>query len=225
MSALVIETQPSVEPVALAEAKNYLRVDITDDDTLITNLIVAAREAVEAFTARSFVQKGYRQSLDAFPYYTDSVVSQMSYPPAYYSLPRYATTLWNYSQMILLYAPPLASVTAFKYIDTNGNLQTLDPSLYIVDSDNEPARLFPKAGGFWPSVQYVPNAVQIHYTAGYSSDASKVPQAVRAAMMMLVGNWYENRTAAAQGNFGELPNHVKSLLWTHRILTFDQTRG
>jgi hypothetical protein len=54
---------------------------------------------------------------------------------------------------------------------------------FIFDQDSEPARIF--AGG--------PNAVQIHYTAGYSADGSAVPGTCKAAMMQLVGGWYENR--------------------------------
>src|SRR5580704_8568334 len=110
MASLVIETPPQNEPVDLATMKQHLRVVNTDDDGYITGLIVAAREAVEAFTGRSLCIKGYRQSLDSFPYFVDTTMSQMAYPPAYYALPRYSTTLWNYSQMIKLFAPPLVAV-------------------------------------------------------------------------------------------------------------------
>jgi hypothetical protein len=153
MSALVVvQNGPITEPVTLDEAKNFLRVTVSNDDLLIAALITAARETVEAFTGRSVANKTYRQSLDAFPYFVDSMVSQLAYPPAYYSLPPYSTAMWNYSQMIKLYAPPLIAVTSLQYIDTNGVKQTLDPSKYIVDLDSEPARIFPAAGSYWPSV-------------------------------------------------------------------------
>jgi len=42
-----VSTAPASEPITLAEAKLYLRVDTTADDALITALITAARETVE----------------------------------------------------------------------------------------------------------------------------------------------------------------------------------
>ncbi len=299
MAAIQVEIPPAAEPVSLVEAKNFLKVSVTADDTLIQGLIQAAREVVEAFLARSLVNKGYRQSLDSFPYYTDTVQSQLAYPPAYYSLPRYSTTLWNYSQMMKLFYSPLREVTKISYIssqdsqwhqllpaafpwqasteyeledeviDTNGNLQevtavntsqegedgtfssgsaapawnvtvgatTTDGPLtwtnqgtapagdFIYDADSEPPRLFPKAGQFWPSVLYVPNAVQVHYIAGYGNDGKAVPQAIKMAIMQLVAHWYNNREPVVAGSISKLPNHVEALLWTYRVLDLAPTRG
>ena len=44
MSGYVLTAQPNSEPVSLAQAKLHLKVDNTNDDTLITTLIQAARE-------------------------------------------------------------------------------------------------------------------------------------------------------------------------------------
>jgi hypothetical protein len=306
MAGLTIEVQPSAEPITLKEAKDFLRVDDSADDLLITSLIQAAREACEVFTSRSFCNKGYLMTLDSFPYFTDSIASQQAYPPAYYSAPRYSTTLWNYSQMIKLWRPPCVRVdritylaasdaqwhdltpapglwypkTAYvindKVVDNKGNVHhcttagtsTANPpawnytlngvttevqdaqgegtgsvvwhndgkldsllgddqfGFFILDKTTNPARLFPgPASAMWPAVLYVPGAVQIHYTAGYSTDGSKVPEAIKTAMKMCLANWYENREAAQLGAFGELPNHVKMLLYTYKIMDFQPTRG
>ena len=290
--------------------KNFLRVTITDDDALIASLITAATQAAETFTDRSFCYKGFNQVLDSFPYFVDTTMSQMAYPPAYYSLPRYSTTLWNYSQMIKLFRPPLFKlnritylsandqqyhdltpvpplwypaqvvILGFQCVDNKGNRQqctspgttTANPPTwnlsvggstveqypdpqgegagpvvwqnvgplsppngeppewqfgsYLVDTISEPARIFPgPPGGFWPQVLYVPNAVQIHFTAGYSADGANVPAAIKTAIMQLVGNWYENREAAMPGKYSEIPNHVKMLLWTYRVYDMQPTRG
>src|ERR1039458_6557242 len=116
MAGIVVQSQPVAEPVSLATAKNFLRVEITDDDLLIGVLVTAAREACEMFCSRRFSPKHYLQSMDSFPYYTDTVMSQSAYPPSYYALPMYSTTLWNYSQMIKLFRPPLVSVNRISYL-------------------------------------------------------------------------------------------------------------
>ncbi|MGH9522731.1 MAG: head-tail connector protein [Terriglobales bacterium] len=182
MSALIIETAPQCEPVSLADMKNYLRWTQSTEDTLIATLITAARECVESFTRRSFINKGHCMSLDSFPYYTDTVQSQQAYPPASYSLPRYSTTLWNYSQMIKLFASPLAKAApTIQYVPSTGGARvTLTGTLdmadttkdFLADNNSEPARLFPKAGQYWPACLYVPNAVQVHYVSGYNDDAA-----------------------------------------------------
>ena len=49
---------PGVEPVTLTDAKAYCKIDTgTEEDTLITQLIVTAREQCEDFTGISFVSR------------------------------------------------------------------------------------------------------------------------------------------------------------------------
>lgn len=45
------------EPVTLAEQKLWSKIDFTDEDTLITPMIKAARQAIEHFTNRALVPK------------------------------------------------------------------------------------------------------------------------------------------------------------------------
>src|SRR5574340_558060 len=128
MAYVVVASAPEADVLALDAAKKFLRVPLNfkDDDNLISSLIVAAREMVEVHTGRSVVKKSYVQYLDSFPYYTDTVMSQQAYPPSYYSLPRYSTTLWNYSQMVKLFFSPLASVSHIHYLSsTDGRPKAL----------------------------------------------------------------------------------------------------
>lgn len=52
-----IITNLSVEPVTVAEAKSYLRLIGSDEDSLIAELITSARERLEKFTGLSFGTK------------------------------------------------------------------------------------------------------------------------------------------------------------------------
>lgn len=59
------ETYSGTEPVSLAEAKAHLRVDFADDDSLISSLITAARQAIEHYCGISIVAKTITLTLEA----------------------------------------------------------------------------------------------------------------------------------------------------------------
>jgi uncharacterized phiE125 gp8 family phage protein len=54
---------PETEPISLAEAKSFLRVDISDDDTLIGGLIKTATNQCELSIDKSLITKKYKLSL------------------------------------------------------------------------------------------------------------------------------------------------------------------
>jgi uncharacterized phiE125 gp8 family phage protein len=67
-SVQVAETAPVVEPITLAEAKEYARIDGSAEDALITALIKMARLHCESFTAKSLVPKTITITSFSFPY-------------------------------------------------------------------------------------------------------------------------------------------------------------
>jgi uncharacterized phiE125 gp8 family phage protein len=58
---------PAEEPVSLAEAKAFLRVEDAAEDGLITTLIAAARMHVEGITGRALLAQSWRVVLDFWP--------------------------------------------------------------------------------------------------------------------------------------------------------------
>ncbi len=66
MSSILL-TPPAVEPVSLAEAKAWLRVEHDDDDEVIAALTAGARLHVEAQTRRALTIQSWRLSLDDWP--------------------------------------------------------------------------------------------------------------------------------------------------------------
>src|SRR5690349_22923327 len=58
---------PAEEPVSLAEARAFLKVDDVAEDGLITTLIGAARLHVEGVTGRALLAQSWRVVLDAWP--------------------------------------------------------------------------------------------------------------------------------------------------------------
>lgn len=188
-------TAPAIEPVTTAEAKAHLRVDIADDDTLIDNLVKAAREQAESFTGRALLTQTWEYALDGFP------------AENHIDLPK----------------PPLQSVTSVTYYDTDGAAHTFAATSYYVDKSMEPGRLVLDYGETWPSETLRPSsgAVVIKFKAGYGDAATTVPQSIRQAILLLVGHWYEAREAIIVGTIStELPMTVKYLLWPSRMLRF-----
>ena len=190
-------TPPAIEPVTLAQAKLHLRVDFSDDDTLISTLITAARLRVEADTHRSLITREYLLQLDGFPYSHSPSVSQI-YP---------SERLPNVSfGRIKIPKPPLLSVNSIQYVDTTGTLQTLDPSKYqVVSGGKLQGLVVPAYGLVWPAYRYQPNSVQIDYQAGYGPAAANVPATAIQAILVLIGAWYDNRSAISSDGIGRGP--------------------
>jgi uncharacterized phiE125 gp8 family phage protein len=138
-SGFKVTTAPAEEPVSVTEAKAQLRIDGSDNDTLITSLIKACRDEAERFMHRAFVTQTITMKLDSFP------------------------------STICPVRSPLISVTSIKYIDTAGSEQTLDSSYYTVDTYSEPARIVEAYGKTWPSTQSTINAVEVVYVAGWGA--------------------------------------------------------
>jgi uncharacterized phiE125 gp8 family phage protein len=74
--SLRLITPPQNEVVTLAQAKNHLRVDIEDDDDLISSLIVVARQRAEEYTRRAFITQTWEWTL-LFPYPTITLRSEV----------------------------------------------------------------------------------------------------------------------------------------------------
>lgn len=179
--ALTIATPPASEPVSLAQAKLHLRVDGSDEDALITSLIVTARKTCEQWSGRSFMAQTWDLWLNAFPSRSGRAASMA--PPDAILLPR----------------PPLVSVTYVKYTDTAQVLQTLTEGVdYFVDDTREPGQVLPAYGKTWPAALDYVNVVQVRYLAG-EADAANVDERAKQAMLLLVGHWYENREAVLTG--------------------------
>ena len=193
--ALKIKTEPAKEPVTLAEAKSHLRVEITDDDTLINSLIKAARRHVENVCSRALITQTWYLYLDAFP---------------------------ASGKEIKIPLPPLGSIVNIAYIDTDGVTQTLAASKYTVDAKSEPARVKEAYNETWPDTREIINAVTVEFTCGYGADETSIPEPIRQAMLMLIGHWYENRElVVVTGNMApkEIPAAVTALLASYRIIT------
>jgi len=58
---------PGEEPVTLAEAKAFCRIDGSDEDALVNALIAAARLQVESLTGRALITQTWRLTMACAP--------------------------------------------------------------------------------------------------------------------------------------------------------------
>ena len=146
---------PASEILTRGDAKHYLRVETSADDTLIDGLIIAARQSIESATGRAIGTQIWEKYFDSFP------------------------------SEIILPNPPLQTVNSIKYYDSDSVLQTFDPSLYYVDDKGEQARIIPAYEEDWPEVRGFDNDVIINFTAGYQSSADLDQRLMIAIKMQL----------------------------------------
>jgi len=193
---------PPVEPLTLDEVKAHLRVDHTDDDSLIQLYITAARTYVdgpEGFLGRAVVTQTWELVLDAFP-----------------------------DVEIKIPLPPLQTVDSIKYDDPAGNEQAVSTANYYVDNVSEPGWVVPVSGISWPTPLDAINSVRVRFTAGYppTNDSpadlrANVPFDLKAAMLLHIGSMYDLREDIV-GGIGratavKLPFGAEALLRQRRV--------
>lgn len=195
--SLVRTTEPATEPITTAEAKLFLRVDVTTDDSLIDSLVTAARQQIEEEIHRSLITQTWTLRMDSWPDY-----------PA------------HYDRGIPLFRPPVQSVTSIQYVDTSGSTQTLAAADYRVDATTSPGRVHPVWGTVWPAIRFVTQAITVEYTAGYGDGASSIPGAILQAMRLLLGDMYELRSETMVGSRMQptMRKAVERLLAPYRVM-------
>ncbi len=168
---LITRSGPAVEPIMLADAKLYVRQTESFDDSLITALIAAARQYAEMVTRRALIAQRLSLLLDSFPRPGFNVGSANWYGPQWGINPGPMTVLspdgfTGYE--IFLPMPPTIAIEAVKYVDTNGALQTLDPTQYQF-VPCEKAILSPVFGTVWPQTQDQKAAVEVQFIGGFAA--------------------------------------------------------
>lgn len=133
-----VVTPVSVEPVTLAEAKQHLRIDGSDEDSTVARCVSAAREEAEHLLERCVAPQTLQLILDDFP-----------------------------ADAILLPRPPITSIESVTYVDPDGVTRTLAGSEYSLDDAGIDAWLLPAVDAEWPETREQANAVTIQYQAGW----------------------------------------------------------
>ena len=204
-----VVTPPASEPITIEQARAQCRVvafgspdPTSPDDDILTAQSIAAREYVEHEIGYALITQSLRATLDQFPW---NGRRAMDYR-------------WHQDEPIVLRGVGIA-VSSVVYTDDDGADQTLDPTQYQIDVSGGGARIWPAYGTCWPVTRCQPAAVRVLFTAGYAAD--NVPESLRRAILLVVGDLYANREAstATPGLTVVVSNPaVDALLFQHRAI-------
>lgn len=188
MAGLVIHTEPASEPITLAEAKSYLRVDSSGDDALITSLIVSARKLCEEHMQRAIMSQTLQLFLD----------STIDIDDPLWEGTRTGPYLNYYKNYIDLPMPVVSAVTHVKTYDDSDNATIFSDTRYYVDKARQPARVVLRTGESLPTALRVANAIEVQYVTGYAS-SNAVPEPIKVGIYQVLTYLYEHRGDMYEG--------------------------
>jgi uncharacterized phiE125 gp8 family phage protein len=178
----LIVNGPAIEPVALADARKWLKLQTSDDDDVVGALITAARLMVEAQIRRMLITQTWRLIYDR----------------------------WPDTRVVKIPLAPFQSLPAMRVYDANGATQAVSSSLYYVDRVPDSARIIFGAPPQNPGRNAA--GIEIDIVVGYGATPESVPEPLRQAIRMLVTDWYENRGDAGGDDANPLPASVRALV-------------
>ena len=217
MSGLKIDTAWTTSAVATSDQKSFMRVDFSDDDSLIAELIKASQNVIETYINRAITTQTLSLFLDRLPFYSDVKLQEGVFT---------APDLEYNSNYIVLPKPPVASVTHVKYYDNDNTASTFAATNYYVDTISNQARVVLKTGSSWPTVAETrnANAYEIKYVAGYGG-ASDVPEPIVQAIKVLTTHLYENREAVTSLSVNTIPYTIGALLQPYKVQRLNSILG
>jgi hypothetical protein len=218
MVKLTLHSESSATTILpLADVKNFLRVTNSAEDTLITSFITAAVGVAQNYTNSRFLETEFTMFMETWD---DVYVSN-----------HYTTTLSDGSylttggyigkdglnQIVLPYAP-LASITHVKYYDSANVQQTMTENTdYSVHKFiNQKGFIEIINGISYPNVYERADAIEIKFKAGYGTGAGDVPEAIKTAILLIIGFMYEKR----EDTVSRLPKASEYLLDPYRFKTY-----
>ena len=181
-------TPPALQPLTLDEVRQHLKIDHTDEDTLLALLIAAAVSHIDGWSGilgRCLINQGWRLDLPAFP---DGGCLVLPFPGI--------------------------SLVTISYRDSAGAMQALPAGNIWLSETSEGTILSLAEGASWPATALRPDAVSISLTAGYGPTADKIPASLRAALLFLTGELYRNREMSVPASSRDNPV-IKALTAPH----------
>jgi hypothetical protein len=185
------------------EAKHHLRIDHTNEDAYITDLISSARRAIEEYLNAALIQQTYSWSLNRFP-------GTWGGGP-WWDNPGDGRASTNaVRRFVRVPRGPLLAVASITTFDEADAPTLWNVSNYYVAKSED--RIYRRAATAWPRPGRVAEGIEIIYDAGFGLSAAAVPNAITQGLLELVASYYLNRAAASERGAGALSPIVRSIL-------------
>lgn len=197
---LSLVTPPAAEPLDVeSEVKIHCRIDLasTLENARLLGLVKSARGFCEQVTQRQLITASWLWILGCWSLRPDGALH--------------------------IPFPPLQAVTKIEYYDTSDAKVELPTAAYVVETPAGPragkGRVYLKPGYSWPALSSRPGAVEVSFRAGYGDTADKVPETLKSAMLLLIGELYERREDAVVGTIsGPAAVSAERLMWPYRVM-------
>ena len=172
--------------ITTAEAKNFLRVDSSADDSLIDLFVDAATLQMQNHLHRALITQSWTLTMDSFSRYSANALDNLG--DGIHDLP---ISYVYRDDVVFLARMPIQSIASVKTTDTSDAQTEFASSNY--DFSAETGKLFLKEGSVWPTSLRANEAIEIIYVAGYGDAATDVPSPIRQAIYYQLGRMYEAR--------------------------------
>lgn len=165
---LVLTEDPSTQVVSVAEIKSHLRIDTSDEDTLLGLYIDSATEMAENYCGRHFIEHTYKlyfnkQVEEASLYFPDCRLISTDEV-----LTKYVE--WKLEDFVTVFFSDKA------YLEPFSNPSIVRLSKNFSDLGNKATG---DADRFW-----------FNFKTGFGASASDVPQAIKQAIKLIVSDMY-----------------------------------
>lgn len=121
-----------------------------------------------------------------------------------------------YSELEAFPVGPIQSVTSIAYTDNAAGAATIAAPIYEERLWGAYPGVVLRSGYAWPSPLYG-SVLTVTAVAGFGDDPEDVPDSIRHAIKLLIGHWFDERSAVNVGSAAnEMPFAVEALLSRYR---------
>jgi uncharacterized phiE125 gp8 family phage protein len=175
-------------PVSVADVRDHLRIDHTDEDELLASYVRAATSWAEGVLGLSLMPRTLRQTRPCF------------------------------GDRMELASGPVSAVSSIGYRDLDGADQVLDPSGYLAILDEVVPYVCLAPGQSWPGTQVHPQAVTITYVAGHASAGAISQDIRQAILLVVGQFYEFREPIVAGAGLAKVPMAAEALLQPHRVI-------